>query len=1054
MKPILADRPIAVLSWAAAILLAGGWAATRVPVEWVPRVELHEVNVQAYWFGGSPRQVERYVTAPIERAVQTVPGVEHIRSYSQEGSATIILEVAEEADLGSFVAQVNEQLQVVRAVLPERVFPRLTKSIPEELRDQQGFLILQLIGPQDADVLRAFAEREIQPRLSSIHGVAEVAVQGGTERELRIELDPDRLATYGVGPNDVRQAIFDANRDLTFGTFKAPGIARLAYSPPVAQIADLASAPVRARRNMEPIRLDDVADVVLGDAPLGSVSRIDGQPVVTITIDRARGSDLLEVAALVRERVDEMGESIPAGARLVVAVDRSESVRDQFESLVVQGGIGLLLVVLVLLFMLRSLRAVLVVVFSVGVAIAVAYLLFLPLGLTVNMITVAGMVLVFGLLVDNAVVVVEQFMLRKDPYEALAAVWLPLLGGTLTTMVVLIPLVYLSGELRKLFVPFGVLVSVTLLASLVTAAVIVPVASRYLPRQHQAAGRPWKRLGRIVAAPYRWCARFPKTTLILFALLIGLPFWKMPTRIGAPADGAERARPVQRLVSLYNSVQQRDAMIVAREKIDPALGGVLRKFFRETTFGTPWSFGRREEVRVYLGFPPGNPVERADSLIRPFEAIALASPSVEQTIVRVTDQSATLTVSFPDEWLLRAEPYVMRERLIKRATLLGGIRVTVSGLVQDGYYSGGSYNTSGQRLVAYGPNLEELEALTDRFSAFLKRRSRRVRAVHASSSSLYGREEREVVRIDWRATQHIEAGATASDLAGVLRPVFSSQTRAFEFPTASGDLMPGRIIVRNAESVQLGRLIARPLTVSDSLQVRLDAYTTPTMITRPSAVEREDQQYKMYLSVDFIGPYQLANNFIEESLAAFRAPSGYRIGRDSRSFFTEETQRSLLGLIAGTILLVFLITAVVFESWRLPILVLLSVPTALVGVAAAFLVSGATFSHGAFIGCVLLAGVAANDSILLGHRYQHLRRTHPGRNRRHMVRIAVRERLRPMWTTTLTSAAAMLPLIVLASDSDFWLGLALVVTGGLLASTTLAPLVTVALVSLGKRPLA
>jgi len=1046
MLESVTNRPVAVIAWATAILLAGIWAATKVPVEWVPRVELPEVNVSAVWPEGSPRQVERYVTAPIERAVQTVPGAEHISSYSQEGVATITIQVSNEVDLGAFVAQVNEQLQIVRSVLPERVYPRLTKQIPEELRDEQGFMTVQLIGPQQADVLRAHAEREIKPRLSSVPGVGEIRVDGGTEREVRVELDPDRLATYGVGPTEVRFAINEVSRDLTFGVFREQGRAQLVYSPPESRVSALADIPVRRRDTGSPVLLRDVATVELTDAPLRSISRIDGQPVVTITIDRARGSDLLDAADAVRARIDVLTETLPEGSRLVVAVDRSDTVREQFDALVVQGGIGLLLVVLVLLFMLKSIRSVVVVIFSVAVAIAVAYLLFLPLGLTLNMITVAGIILVFGLLVDNAVIVVEQLMLRRTRAEAMQAVWLPLVGGTLTTMVVLIPLVYLSGELRSLFIPFGVLVSVTLLGSLLTASILVPVTARFLPRLHPGRGRFGRWMRRAVAAPYRCVARFPRASVLLFILLIGLPVWKIPTRIADPDEG-ERARPVARLVSLYNGIQSKDAVIAFREKADPILGGVTRKFFRQTTFGSPWSFGRGKEVYVNLTFPPGNPVERADSLIRPFEAIALQSESVKQTIVRVTDQSARLQVAFHDDWLMRPEPYIMRERLIRRATLIGGIRVSVGGLVQDGYYSGYGTSVSGVSLAAYGANYEELEALTGRFAEFLKKRSRRVREVYTNTGRYSRDGEREVVRIDWRAEQHVQAGASAQDIAGVLRPVFSTQAPSFYFPVDGRELVQGRIIVRDAEHVQLGRLVERPLTVDDSTQVRLASYSTPEMVTRPSAIEREDQQYKRYVQVDYIGPYQLANTFMEESLAAFTVPSGYRIEREQFSFFTGDEQRSLLLMISGTILLVFLITAAVFESWRLPLLVLLSIPTALVGVGLAFLWTDAAFSQGAFIGAVLLAGVAANDSILLGHRYHDLQLRHPARDPRKLVRLAVRERLRPMWTTTLTSTAAMVPLVVLASDSDFWLGLALVVAGGLFASTLLAPPMTVALVS-------
>jgi len=210
-------RPVAVLSWALALLLAGTWAAMDVPLEWVPQVELPEVRISASWGGASPRAVERYVAAPIERAVQRVPGVAGIQSYSQEGRTTITVQVAEEVDLGPFVAQVNEQLSVIQPTLPERVTPRLTKRIPEALRSEQGFMTLQLIGPLPPETLRERAADRIAPALNSLAGVADVDVRGGAEEELLVSLLPERLASYRVEPSLVQQRLAEATRDAVYG---------------------------------------------------------------------------------------------------------------------------------------------------------------------------------------------------------------------------------------------------------------------------------------------------------------------------------------------------------------------------------------------------------------------------------------------------------------------------------------------------------------------------------------------------------------------------------------------------------------------------------------------------------------------------------------------------------------------------------------------------------------------------------------------------------------------------------------------------------------------
>lgn len=160
------SRPVAVSAWAAVILIAGSWAALRVPLEWVPQLELAEVRISASWPGASPRSVERYVTAPIERAVQSIPGTQSVESLSEEGTASIILSVSDRVDLAMYVAQVGEQLTLLRHTLPDRAHPQLTKRVLEALRDEQGFMTLQLLGPLTADELRALAEERIAPRLA------------------------------------------------------------------------------------------------------------------------------------------------------------------------------------------------------------------------------------------------------------------------------------------------------------------------------------------------------------------------------------------------------------------------------------------------------------------------------------------------------------------------------------------------------------------------------------------------------------------------------------------------------------------------------------------------------------------------------------------------------------------------------------------------------------------------------------------------------------------------------------------------------------------------
>ena len=1063
------SRRVAILAWSVALLVGGAWMATQVPLEWVPEVELPEVRMTASWpqGGESPRAMERYVTAPLERAAQGVEGTARLRSLSEGGQATVVAEVSEDVDLADYVARLNEELTRVEGELPDRVSPRLTKRVPEELRDEQGFMTVQLVGPQPPGTLRRLAEEEVAPRLTGLAGLADVRVEGGSEEEVLVRLDPDRLATHGIGADVARQRIAEATRDDVYGSLRTGSRSALLFNPAEAESAALEELVVKGSPDGGAlVRLGDVATVQRGPAPRQSISRIDGQSVVTLEIDRAPGSHLIDVARRTHERLAELEERLPAEARLIVADDRSEEVRAELDELSWKGGLGLLLVAFVLLMMLRSVRAAAIVLFSVAVALSVALALMSPLGLTLNLITLAGLVIVFGILVDNGVVMTEQLVLWRDRLKArgwsgerleaeaarlsLRTAWLPLAGGTLTTMAVMVPLVYLSGELRALFLPFGVLVGLTLGASLIAAALLVPVMGRWLPPPEPGARLPrWAR--QAIQAPYRWAARFPKTTIAVLLLALGLPLWLLPTAI--EVDAEDEDAPSARFAEVYNATLGSGAVTDARDWLDPALGGVFRPFIERTDFGDRWDFETRPEVRVSLGFPPGSPITRADSLLQRFEQTALASESVSRTLANISDRQATMRVQFHEEALETAEPYLLRERLIGEATLLAGIQVSVSGLLPQGYVSGVGGGISGFTVEALGPNYEDLRDLAETFGERLEAQSRRVEEVSTSASSGFrGADAREVLRFPWTAGAQARSGATATDIFAHLRPMLTPHTEALRADLDGETSLPVRIMVEGADETDVDVFAGRPLPVTDTSMVKMGAATDYSVEEVPGQIERENQRYKRYITIDYRGPRRMGSEFLEEELGALTTPPGYQIERADRiAFFTDEVQEAFGWLLLGTVALVFLVTAGVFESVRLPLVVMASLPMAAIGVALGFLWADVAFAEGAFIGVVLLTGLAANDAILLVDRYRQLRLGYPARRPDHCARLALRERLRPMWTTTISTIVAMLPLLVFPAEGEFWTGLAVTVTGGLLAATILAPLAAVALLAAWKK---
>ncbi len=1063
----LLKRPIAVLSWSIAILLAGIWAALDIPIEYSPNTELPRVRISASWPGASPRQVERYVTAPIEREIQIVPGISEINSLSSEGHSHIQIQVDPEIDLSTFSTQIGENLTLLRDRLPENVSPRLTKEIPEVFRDVQGFMTLRLIGPYKPDSLRKIADELLKPKFESLPGIDLVEVTGGSERELLIALEPDRLDAYGIEYGDVIWKIGSALRDHVFGRLDAHGRGHLMINKPELDLNRLSSIIVSQSTSGElPIRLDDVASLKLGQAPQQSIRRIDGHNAVALDLERTRGSHILDVAEATYDRIHEIQSSLPENTRLLVVLDRTEDVRELLDDLTLRGGIGLLLVILVLVFMLKSVRATIIVLFSVSVALAPALALFRFFDLSLNIITLAGLVLVFGLLVDNSVVVVEQLLMQQNKLrgrgmsqlelytartlEAMRAVWLPLLGGTLSTMAVMLPLVYLSGDLRDLFLPFGVLVSLTLLISLISAVTFVPVVVRFLPSKIEKPQWTWLR--RSIAVPYALVVRFPKIALLVLILILGTPLWKLPAEINQPREGWS-GEIQERFAHMYNVSVGSIFVQDVREYLDPLTGGVLRPFFRNVSFYKPWSYPERQSIYVRLGFPKGNTIERSDSLIATFEQTALAEESVYQTDVRISEGVALLNIEFKKGSLKTPGPHILQRKLVGQAILLGGMSVSVGEIIpQTGYYSGGGSGMSGASVRFYGPNYEDLDALVHRFGESISRQSRRVHSIdyNATRNTWIQNQARQILQFDWTADATARTGVQAYWLNHRLRPYFNTTHPRWRADIAGDSRVPIRLIINEASTLDIDRIIQRPLIVNDSSMFRLAGLADYKIVEMAAEIERENQQYVRRINVDYRGPFKMRTEFMERAVDSFSIPPGYQVETGYSFFFTEETKRAFGWVFGATILLVFLVTASIFESWRLPLVVMLSVPLAAVGVCIGFLFTGVSFVEGAFIGMVLLIGIAVNDSILLTDRFRQLQVARPYGKPSLLARLAVRERLRPMWTTTLTSSVAMLPLMVFPNHDDFWVGLAVTVTAGLLSSTLLAPLASVAMLSLFK----
>ncbi|HEU0080141.1 MAG TPA: efflux RND transporter permease subunit, partial [Longimicrobiaceae bacterium] len=468
-------RPSAVAMAYLAVSLLGVAAWVLVPIELLPETELPRLTVSASWPGASPEVTEAFLTSPLEAAIQQVRGVEKVSSTSEEqngtGVASISVEFARGTDMDFVRLELSERLAALDEDLPDGARrPTVESYVPEEFQDQnRPFLRYTVTGPYTVEALRKHVDDDIAPELRQVDGVADVGAQGGRARMLEIEVDEKKALALGLDPADIGRRI----RELEF--VRESGTVREGGTEYTLAIRQRAESPVEVRRlplltdRGRLVRLEDVAVVRDTYEDPFSYYRIDSQPAVSFVVQKEIGTNAVQVADAVKAHLASLAGTHPSGVRLILDDDQSEAIRAQLTDLRGRALSGGVIVFVVLLFFLRSFRSAAIVFSSIAFSVLITLNLIYFGGLTLNVLTLMGLAMGFGLVIDNSVVVLENIYRRRrlgDPAEEAAErgsgeMVLPVLAATLTTIIVFVPFVYLQGELRLFYIPLAIVVGFT-----------------------------------------------------------------------------------------------------------------------------------------------------------------------------------------------------------------------------------------------------------------------------------------------------------------------------------------------------------------------------------------------------------------------------------------------------------------------------------------------------------------------------------------------------------------------------------------------------------------
>lgn len=996
------QRPMLVAVLVTVLLILGGVSLSRLAIDLWPEMNLPVAAVVTEYPGAGPEEVEQQVTRPLESILATVSNLDTIRSTSSMGVSTIVLMFDWGTDMNYAALQIREKVDLIRQYLPSGAKAPMTVKM-----DPNMMPIMQLaLSAADARELKQITDDIIQPRLERVGGVASVWSAGGMEREIRVLVDPERLAGYGLTLNGLTQALSAENLNVSGGTVQEGTKDLLVRVTGEFRDLDQVRRVVVGAPGGQPVHLGDVARVEDGHKKITQFSRVDGKPGLSVYIQKQSGANTVQVARAVHKALDELKKELP-GVRFDVVMDQSEFIERSINHVVKEILVGGFLAMLVMWIFLRNLRSTLIISTSIPISIIGTFVLIYFNDMTLNLITMGGLALGVGLIVDDAIVVLENiYRHRQLGYGLVEAarvgtseVGSAVIASTLTTMAVFLPVVFVKGLAAQLFTPLALTVSFAIFTSLVVALTLVPLmSSRWLHLEEAPAGdaageRSWHRLYRLserwfnnLNSAYRrlleWALNHRRRVIATVTVLVVLSVAAFPL-VGFEFMPSMDQGQVNITVEMPRGTSLEETNRVATR---------IEKMVQD-----PWV----ESVFTGVGFT-GTQGMWGES-----------STDVAQITLQLVDKSRRSVTA--DE---------VAEILRQRFKDIPGAKIKVSAMEDQSGMMGG---TAPVQIQVRGDDMGTLTRLGDRVAEVV----RRVPGTREVTSSL--QEGRPEVQVLVHRDRAAACGLSPAEVASTVRTAVEG-TVATRYRTG-GEEVDIRVQLRDGEVTRLPDLSTLTILSPTGASVPLSQVAEIVETRGPHAIDRQDQTRLVTVTAQLAGrDLGSVIKDIQAGLKGLSLPPGYTVEFSGEQEQMAETFGDLSLALILAVVLVYLVMVAQFESLLYPFIIMFSVPVTIVGVTFSLLVTGRAFSVPAFIGVIMLVGIVVKNAIVFVDYVNTLRRR--GLKRREAILQAGPVRLRPILMTALTAILAMLPMALgIGEGSEGQAPMATVVAGGLAFST-------------------
>ena len=1059
------QRPVTVTMFFLAILLLGVVSLRQLSVDLLPNINYPRLSVITQYPGVAPQEVETLVTRPLEASVSRIPGLRRVESISQEGLSILSLEFSWGTDMDFALLHTREKLDNV--LLPEDVDePTIIPLDPQS----RPILILSVSAPESLLEIKELCEELIKPRLEQIEGVGSAEIAGGVEREIQVEVHPELMALYQLTIDEIAQKIDSFNRNLQGGTIRK---GRFKYAIRVVgefeEVKELNSIVLKATTQRGMVRLKDVATVKDSIKEREGITRLNGEESIGVLVRKESGANTVKVTQVVHRVLDEIRQENPE-LNIFVVYEQARYIRNAISSVVKSILFGALLAFLVLLIFLQDVKTPVIIATVIPISVIATFNILYFQNITLNIMSLGGLALGIGMLVDNSIVVSESIFRHKTlgkpgikaAYEGTREVGMAVTASTLTTVSVFLPIIYIHGLAGQLFKDQALTVTFSLLASLFVSLTLLPMlASRELPLDlsqevsHQRMKDHWQKLisqpswKPVYLLPFTLVIWLGQKALRLVYLLLDFILSLFTQLIVLGSNYLFRPlKPVihglfqgyNRLYSYFADWYHRFLVVALQRKgrvlvisfLILAITAMVGAFLPRELLPKP----EAQSFEINLETPVDYSLEQTAQVVGLIENWLISSGKVKDVFSQIGVVSGMEAYN-PEVSLNTSRLYVelkhprdvdpvlenLRQWLERWPELRYSLVKEQSTLAQFLAFS-----TAEVGLKIKGDDLRILGNLAQQLTTQLKE----IPGIADVRTNLRQGKPVYLVRIKSQALEkyQISPAVVSSYLVNAIRGRIASQFNELD---KKYDI---RVRWDEKQREDLDKILNSSYPYQGTA-IPLRDLVSYELVEGPQEIRRENQQREVLVTANLEGrKISQVIPEIRNKMAELDLPPKYRIEFGGEQEEMTRSFRSLIFALSLAALLVYMIMAAQFESLIHPLIIILALPMGLVGAVWALLITGQTLNVISVIGMVVLAGIVVNDAIVKIDYTNQLRRQ--GLTLREAILEASRVRLRPILMTTVTTILGLFPMALgLGRGSELQQPLAITVIGGLALATFL-----------------